>query len=159
MDQFKFNELENMGTPIKKLKDLPNQLLFEQDNEVIPEITIPDIVDSKYINTDFIKKLEADLDNIDYNNPSGSVAVNKDIVKFNEDENKDSKSTNNLQFHDILILIKEPFVMIMLFIILNHSDVNFFIKQISHSDNLYVFLGIRAILFVVLLYLFRKLDI
>ena len=125
----------------------------------------------------FIKELENNLDNFDNTNENiNPVASNQDfnkikenftekIINFEEDNNISEKKLGNYQtwnnnVYTFLVNIKEPFIIVLLFILLNNKDLILLTHKISFINNIeneYPSLIIRGIILALIIYYLRNL--
>jgi hypothetical protein len=150
-----------MGTSIKKIKKSDTNL--------------------KKLNIDnFIKDLENNLDNFDNTNENiNPVASNQDfnkirenftekVVNFEEDTNTSKEELKKLinyqswnnKIYTFLVNIKEPIIVILLFILLNNKDLILLTNKISFINNIenqYPSLIIRGVILASIIYYLRNL--
>ena len=150
-----------MGTSIKKIKKSDTNL-------------------KKFNINNFIKELENNLDNFDNTNENiNPVASNQDfnkiresftekVVNFEDDkdtskeeltENKNYQTWNN-KVYTFLVNIKEPLIVVLLFILLNNKDLillTYKISFINNTENQYTSLIIRGVILASIIYYLRNL--
>jgi len=170
------NELNNFnGTSIESInkEDKYDRDLFKDVNQT----TKCTDCDSKNINvTSFVKDLENKLDNfdnldlengpmpsnvnIDFKDNIKSKAVKEDKKIIDEPEiNKDKKINWNKKIYEILIKLKEPIVIIFLFILLNNEElIDIFnkIPYINIFNNSYPSLILRGSIMAFIIYTLKK---
>lgn len=123
--------------------------------------------------TDFVEDLEKNLDNFDNIKTSGgplaaNINFEKDLIDDDEDiaENEvppeeDTYDIINKKIYEFLINAKEPFIIILLFILLNNRDFIIFIYQlpfINKINSVYPSLIIRGVIMAMIIYSLRKLG-
>ena len=123
--------------------------------------------------SDFVEDLEKNLDNFDNIKTSdGPLAANinfeKDLVDEDEEiaENEvppeeDTYDIINKKIYEFLINMKEPFIIILLFILLNNRDFIMFIYQlpfINRINSVYPSLIIRGAIMAIIIFYLRKLG-
>ena len=131
----------------------------------------------KFNINNFITELENNLDNFDNTNENiNPVASNQDfnkikenftekIVNFEEDNNISEKELGNYQtwnnkVYTFLVNIKEPLIIVLLFILLNNKDLILLTRNISFINNIeneYPSLIIRGIILALIIYYLRNL--
>jgi hypothetical protein len=150
-----------MGTSIKKIKKSDTNL-------------------KKFNINNFIKELENNLDNFDNTNENiNPVASNQDfnkiresftekVVNFEDDkdtskeeltENRNYQTWNN-KVYTFLVNIKEPLIVVLLFILLNNKDLillTYKISFINNTENQYPSLIIRGVILASIIYYLRNL--
>jgi len=141
--------------------------------------------DNKNFNVNnFVQDLENNLDNFDsvdkniepiasnYNFNKINDNFTEKIINFEDDDNEDSNNNINYnkelkkgyenwnnKIYDLLINIKEPLIIILLFILLNNIDFIVLINTlpfIHKIDSPYPSLIIRGIIFASIIYYLRK---
>ena len=131
----------------------------------------------KFNINNFITELENNLDNFDNTNENiNPVASNQDfnkikenftekIVNFEEDNNISEKELGNYQtwnnkVYTFLVNIKEPLIIILVFILLNNNDLILLTHKIFFINNIknqYISLTIRGIILAIIIYYLRNL--
>ena len=177
----KYND---MGSSINKIKnenqDNENKDLFRDLDTFSSEKKLNKTpkVDNKIFNVNtFVKELENNLDNLDNSDENiEPFASNQDFNKIKEDftekiinfEDEDSNESKykkndenwNNKIYNFLINIKEPLIIILLFILLNNNDfieLTYKLPFIKNINSHYPSLIIRAIILVSIIYYLRKL--
>lgn len=178
---------DNMETSIEKIKNpgIENKELFRDLNTFKTETgtcgkSCSAAVNNKNFDmSNFVQDLEENLDNFDnLQTTSGPAPSNIDFNKqkenflenlvniepdYENEEEQEESSTDSLNrnIHELLVKIKEPLMVILLFILLNNPDLIALIYQlpiIKDFNSQYPSLIIRGILLAVIIYYLRKLD-
>jgi hypothetical protein len=160
------------------MDDLEKELLnYNEMGTSINKIKKSDTNLKNFNINNFIKELENNLDNFDNTNENiNPVASNQDfnkiresftekIVNFEEDNNISEQELENYQtwnnkVYTFLVNIKEPLIIILLFILLNNKDLILLIRNISFINNIeneYPSLIIRGIILALIIYYLRNL--
>jgi hypothetical protein len=160
------------------MDDLEKELLnYNEMGTSINKIKKSDTNLKKFNINNFIKELENNLDNFDNTNENiNPVASNQDfnkiresftekIVNFEEDNNISEQELENYQtwnnkVYTFLVNIKEPLIIILLFILLNNKDLILLTRNISFINNIeneYPSLIIRGIILALIIYYLRNL--
>ena len=135
-----------------------------------------DCKDNKDISS-FVKEIEKNLDNFDNLNLEGPPMPSNVNIEFKnqrkdkiiesqvkelkkEPKNKvNSKKNKKLEIRDILIELKEPIIIIFLFILLNNEELNIYINNIPYFNRipgLYPSLILRGAIMASIIYYLRK---
>jgi len=170
----------DMGTSIDKIK---NKELFRDLNTYNNDKNQKyNTNNKKKVNiNNFVQELENNLDNFDNTDePISPIAANQDFNKIREkiteklinfEDEKDSSNnfkeeppkkyqTFNNKIYNLLINIKEPIIIILLFILLNNRDLIVLIYRLPFINNIespYPSLIIRGIILALIIYYLRKL--
>jgi hypothetical protein len=160
------------------MDDLEKELLnYNEMGTSINKIKKSDTNLKNFNINNFIKELENNLDNFDNTNENiNPVASNQDfnkiresftekIVNFEEDNNISEQELENYQtwnnkVYTFLVNIKEPLIIILLFILLNNKDLILLTRNISFINNIeneYPSLIIRGIILALIIYYLRNL--
>jgi hypothetical protein len=186
------NEIMNfdqMGTSIDKIKNpgMENKDIFGNKN--VKEGTCSGVINvgGKNINpnkdfdmTDFVQDLEDNLDNFDNidinggpkpSNIDGDFKKKKetfvdDLVTYSNEAEVPQKEEIKVSFNDIiynfLIKIKEPLIIVLLFILLNNTEIiglTYQLPFMNLTNNQYPSLIIRGILLAIIIYYLRKMEL
>ena len=122
----------------------------------------------------FILDLENNLDNIDNIDNKNNIDNIDKVHEYQHLENnkennleknienkKNNKECINKQVYTFLINIKEPLIIILLFILLNNKDLNILIDKIPYIDILpdnFLSLLLRGLVLAIIIYYFKKFD-
>jgi hypothetical protein len=179
----------DMGTSIEKIKNtgVENRELFRDlntfSNGKSPNESCQTCnVGNKNFNVNnFVQELENNLDNFDNAEENiGPAASNQDFNKVKEDfteklvnfeEEKEESDTSdeepegsyenwNNKIYNFLVNIKEPLIVILLFILLNNRDLialTYKLPLINNIESPYPSLIIRGILLASIIYYLKKL--
>ena len=164
------------------MDDLEKELLnYEDVGTTIEKIKKPNINLNKFNINNFVKELENNLDNFDNTNEyTETPAFNQDfkqnvkerftedIVNFEEEDENNEESEKELEncqnWNNIvltfLLNIKEPIIIILIFILLNNNDLILSINKIlciNKIENQYISLIIRGIVLAIIIHYLRKL--
>ena len=163
------------------MDDLEKELLnYNEMGTSIEKIKNPDINFKKFNINNFVKELENNLDNFDNTNENiNPVASNQNfnkiresftekIVNFEEDNDNNEEElkklknyqTWNNKIYTFLVNIKEPIIVVLLFILLNNKDLillTYKISFINNVENQYPSLIIRGIILASIIYYLRNL--
>jgi hypothetical protein len=164
------------------MDDLEKELLnYEDMGTTIEKIKKPNINLNKFNINNFVKELENNLDNFDNTNEyTETPAFNQDfkqnvkerftedIVNFEEEDENNEESEKELEncqnWNNIvltfLLNIKEPIIIILIFILLNNNDLILSINKIlciNKIENQYISLIIRGIVLAIIIHYLRKL--
>jgi hypothetical protein len=160
------------------MDDLEKELLnYNEMGTSINKIKKSDTNLKKFNINNFIKELENNLDNFDNTNQNiNPVAANQDfnkiresftekIVNFEEDNNISEQELENYQtwnnkVYTFLVNIKEPLIIILVFILLNNKDLILLTQKIffiNNIENEYPSLIIRGIILALIIYYLRNL--
>jgi hypothetical protein len=164
------------------MDDLEKELLnYEDMGTTIEKIKKPNINLNKFNINNFVKELENNLDNFDNTNEyTETPAFNQDfkqnvkerftedIVNFEEEDDNNEESEKELEncqnWNNIvltfLLNIKEPIIIILIFILLNNNDLILSINKIlciNKIENQYISLIIRGIVLTIIIHYLRKL--
>jgi hypothetical protein len=160
------------------MDDLEKELLnYNEMGTSINKIKKSDTNLKKFNINNFIKELENNLDNFDNTNENiNPVPANQDfnkiresftekIVNFEEDNNISEQELENYQtwnnkVYTFLVNIKEPLIIILVFILLNNKDLILLTQKIffiNNIENEYPSLIIRGIILALIIYYLRNL--
>ena len=164
------------------MDDLEKELLnYDDMGTTIEKIKKPNINLNKFNINNFVKELENNLDNFDNTNEyTETPAFNQDfkqnvkerftedIVNFEEEDENNEESEKELEncqnWNNIvltfLLNIKEPIIIILIFILLNNNDLILSINKIlciNKIENQYISLIIRGIVLAIIIHYLRKL--
>jgi len=168
------NNYDEMGTTIDKIKNpgresQPNKELFRdifKDKEVT---TCSNSGNKKFNVTNFVQDLEKNLDNFD--DIGGPLPANTDfhqkketfvdtIVK--EEKPKTVKPVeSSFDIYTFLINIKEPLIIVLLFVLLNNIDLIALVYKIPYINGFqshYPSLILRGIILATIIFYLRKLE-
>jgi len=167
------NELNNFnGTSIKSInkEDKYDRDLFK---DTAPSTKCKDC-DNNINVTSFVKDLENKLDNFDnLDLESGPMPSNVNIEFQNNIKNKSNKEVEeiieepkkikkpnlNKKIYEILLKLREPLVIIFLFILLNNEELILMVNNIPYFNMLegpYPSLILRGTIMAILIYYFKK---
>lgn len=143
------------------------------------------VANNKFNMNNFVQELESNLDNFDNaESHIGPAASNQDfnqvkedftesLVNFEEKEEEDSDTEDsdsdsesnyeslNSKIYKFLVNIKEPLIVVLLFILLNNRDfiaLTYKLPLIGQYESPYPSLIIRGIILASVIYYLRKLD-
>jgi hypothetical protein len=160
------------------MDDLEKELLnYNEMGTSINKIKKSDTNLKNFNINNFIKELENNLDNFDNTNENiNPVASNQDfnkiresftekIVNFEEDNNISEQELENYQtwnnkVYTFLVNIKEPLIIILVFILLNNKDLILLTQKIffiNNIENEYPSLIIRGIILALIIYYLKNL--
>jgi hypothetical protein len=160
------------------MDDLEKELLnYNEMGTSINKIKKSDTNLKKFNINNFIKELENNLDNFDNTNENiNPVPANQDfnkiresftekIVNFEEDNNISEQELENYQtwnnkVYTFLVNIKEPLIIILVFILLNNKDLILLTQKIffiNNIENEYPSLIIRGIILALIIYYLKNL--
>jgi hypothetical protein len=160
------------------MDDLEKELLnYNEMGTSINKIKKSDTNLKKFNINNFIKELENNLDNFDNTNENiNPVPANQDfnkirenftekIVNFEEDNNISEQELENYQtwnnkVYTFLVNIKEPLIIILVFILLNNKDLILLTQNIFFINNIkneYPSLIIRGIILALIIYYLKNL--
>ena len=162
------NNYDQMGTTIDKIKNpgTPNKELFRdifKDKEVT---TCSNSINKKFNVTNFVEDLEKNLDNFD--NIGGPLPANTDFNQKKETfvdtlvkEEKPQPVESGFDIYTFLINIKEPLIIVLLFVLLNNTDLNALVYKIPYINDFksqYPSLILRGIILAIIIFYLRKLE-
>lgn len=137
MDEFNFDDNNNIGTSVSKLKSN-----IKNNDELFV----------------LIKDLEDRLDNIELsNNTSESLLINTDSIK--QDDQNPIKQKKSKSIKQTKINYQEIIIYMVIFILLNTKMIIEFIYKIPHLTSInspYPNLIIRGLIFGLVIYLYKK---
>jgi hypothetical protein len=178
--------IEKIKNPISKGKF--NPLLNNGDRELFADLEThkKNNVSMQCNNTknfnmnNFIKDIEDNLDNFDNADSEGPSASNNDFKHLKEtfiesladlqDKEDDSSSEEeeikeengwNIRIHKFLFGIREPIIIVLLFVLLNNEELINLINRIPYVNELeppFPSLIIRGLIFALIIYLLRKME-
>ena len=166
------NNYDEMGTSINDIKECKYN--NKKDNKYNND------TDNKYNNlkdnrkdiniNNFVRELETKLDN--YDTHINILPSNTDVSNYKKQnyietlvdiedikpEIRSKKNHDTYRIYNFLIFIKEPLLLVLLFILLNNNDLIKMVSKVSLFNNHYGSLIIRGILLAILFYYLRKLN-
>ena len=166
-----FKDLDTFSSIKKSNKTLNNNKNFDVNNfvqELENNLDNFDIVDKNIapnrnfnkINKNFTDKIINFEDDKNYEDSEDSEKSedNTDNINYNKELKEGYEIWNN-KIYDLLINIKEPLIVVLLFILLNNIDIILLINTLPFINNLespYPSLIIRGIIFASIIYYLRK---
>ena len=191
MEDINLDDYDEMGTSITKIKNPNEnkELFLDIERNKINNGQCN--IGKKNVNfnmNNFIKNLEDNLDNFDNTETSdGPIASNNDFkshrkesfieslsnTEDNEDDSdeEDEESVEeteettdinwNQKIYDLLLKVREPFIIILLFVLLNNNDLVYMVNKlplISELDEPYPSLIFRGLLLAIIIYYLRKME-
>jgi len=165
LDSFKGTSITSIGKEDKYDRDI-----FKDDVKTCKDC------DNKEVSS-FVKEIEKNLDNfdnLDLEGPPMPANVNTEfknqrkdkIIEGQVEELKkepkkkvNSKKNKKLEMRDILMELKEPIIIIFLFILLNNEELNFYINNIPYFNRIpgiYPSLILRGAIMALIIYYLRK---
>ena len=165
LDSFKGTSISSIGKEDKYDRDL-----FKDDTTNCKDCGNKDI-------SSFVKEIEKNLDNfdnLDLDGPPMPANVNIDFKNQRKDKiienqvkelkkepqkNKNSNKSKKLDMRTILIELKEPIVIIFLFILLNNEELNIYINNIPYFNRIpgiYPSLILKGTIMALIIYYLRK---
>jgi hypothetical protein len=176
-------KIKNPGTENRELfRDLNT---FGANKSANQSCTTCNVANNKFNINNFVQDLENNLDNFDNADTNiGPAASNQDFVKSredftenlinfqddNEDDDDESVSSEeesynyenlNSKVYKFLVNIKEPLIIVLLFILLNNREfitLTYKLPLIGSYDSPYPSLIIRGIILSAVIYYLRQLD-
>ena len=191
MDDINLEDYNEMGTSIEKIKNPIskgkfNPLLNNGDRELFADLETHkknnvsmQCGNTKNFNMNhFIKDIEDNLDHFDNADSEGPSASNNDFRhqketfieslvdledKDDDDSSEEEEPDNswNIKIYNFLFGIREPIIIILLFVILNNEELINLIDKIPYVNQLeppFPSLIIRGILLALIIYMLRKME-
>lgn len=191
MEDINLDDYDEMGTSITKIKNPnENKELFldiERMKNTNSQCNI-NKKDKNFNMNNFIRDLEDNLDNFDNTETSdGPIASNNSFKSHksesfieslsNTEDDEDSDEENdvdeeelieeskeidwNQKIYDLLLKIREPFIIILLFVLLNNTDLVYMVNKlplINELEGPYPSLIFRGLLLAIIIYYLRKME-
>lgn len=179
--------IEKIKNPISKGKF--NPLLNNADRELFADLEThkKNNVSMQCGNTknfnmnNFIKDIEDNLDNFDNADSEGPSASNidfkhnketfieslvdledkNDSPEEDDDDEKEEENSWNVRIHKFLFGIREPIIIVLLFVLLNNDELISLINKIPYINQLeppFPSLVIRGLIFALIIYFLRKME-
>lgn len=191
MEDINLDDYDEMGTSITKIKNPNEnkELFLDIERNKINNGQCN--IGKKNVNfnmNNFIKDLEDNLDNFDNTETSdGPIAANNDFKSHkresfieslsnteNDDASDEEEEDNeeesieevneinwNQKIYDLLLKIREPFIIILLFVLLNNTDLVYMVNKlplINELDEPYPSLIFRGLILAIIIYYLRKME-
>lgn len=166
------NDYDQMSTTIDKItnpgrESSPNKELFRDIFKDKDVTTCSNDSNKKFNVTNFVQDLEKNLDNFD--DIGGPLPANTDFHQKKEtfvdslvkEEKPQPVVESGFDIYTFLINIKEPLIIVLLFVLLNNTDLIALVYKIPYINDFqsqYPSLILRGIILAIIIFYLRKLE-